>query len=274
MASKVKGLSLSGTLPRNTLTVSALGKDYIVDVDVMMSNYRCIYGQGCQGTDPLKKTHCKDVPDKSVTGCCNTNVWFTRRDGIDGDPDTPSRITQYVEMLTEEDCENLSEIRRRGWYRDIGEKEACTRTLAGRCIFLNTDMENGKNGCSLWHLAHRIDIDPHLTRPLACHIVPIASFDLGTSPEGNPVVLATLTPSWWGWFDPDSYWCTNDPAAFSGSEPAFRTLASELRDYFGKEAWEEIEPHLEALYEDRKAHFQKSWGQPVQLPMPFVRKQD
>ena len=39
-------------LPDETLTVAHEEDEYVLDVAALTSNYRCIYGQGCQGTTP------------------------------------------------------------------------------------------------------------------------------------------------------------------------------------------------------------------------------
>lgn len=125
--------------------------EYALDVRALMSNYRCIYGVGCQGTTP-------------------------------------------------HDQLRLPEHRRAGGEARLRPVPPCGR----------------------------LGIDPMHTRPMICHVEPAAAFLIADDlADGGRRVLVTLRPSWLGWFAPDGYWCTSDPAAYSANDPVFRRLASE-----------------------------------------------
>ena len=75
----------------------------------------------------------------------------------------------------------------------------------------------------------------------------------------------TLRPHWFGWFSPDGYFCTDDPAAYSASEPVFRRMASEYATLLGAEVYAALVPALEQAWAERGARLQAAWGTPTDL---------
>lgn len=277
---RISGLRYQGPLPKETITISVAEDEYVLDVPTLTSNYRCIYGEGCQGTSTRSDSPRNHTPeDNSVTGCCRTSVIFQMSDGqVEPDQlgveDSPARIAKWVDLLEEDETQNWSQVQD-GWYRDNyseahpnPEHPARVRTIKGNCIFLNTEMDNGKTGCALYHLAQRLDMDPALTRPIACSVVPSDLFEIGDTPEGGTRYLVTIRPHWFGWFSPDGYWCTKDPAAFSGTQAAYQTLEQEFRVRMGDTEYQEMKRALDQVMEERGERIKRSWGQPVELPMP------
>ena len=84
-------------------------------------------------------------------------------------------------------------------YRELMGQAASLAQVAGNCIFLNTEMANGRTGCALFHHAQRVGVEPRDTRPRVCHSVPAAAFTMADDTEtlsGGYRMLVTLQPPW------------------------------------------------------------------------------
>lgn len=270
---------LSGPLPDELVIVRHGVDEYALDVLALLSNYRCIYGQGCQGvTPPGGESSELYVPhNPAVTGCCRTVPEFQHATAEVAEEDaervdSPLRIKPYVEALRPDEAQHYDQINAGDWYSEVEQSsgwESQNAGVGGNCIFLNTDGPEGKLGCALYHLAGRLGIDPKETRPQVCHIEPAAAFVIAEGlASGGRRVLVTLRPAWYGWFASDRYWCTSDPAAYSATEPAFRGMASQYEWLLGEDVFATLSPVLEELWEQRREHYQRNWGRPVPLETP------
>ena len=271
---------LTGLFARETVTVTVGADDYILDISALTSNYRCIYGQGCQGTTPLvgERPGQHRPADPSVTGCCRTSPSYGRAIAEADDDvqpaatagDTPTRVQPFVAELTRDEAQHYDRITTEGWLVEKQDADGIWDsrhvTVGGNCIFLNTEMANGKTGCALWHVALRLGADPKAARPYVCHSAPAAAFGAGVTADGTGErVFVTLRPHWFGWFDPDGYFCTDDPAAYSAAEPVFRRMASEYATLLGADVYAALVPALEQAWAERGARLQSSWGTPPDL---------
>lgn len=272
---------LDGPLPRETLTVEHDGDEYVLDVPALMSNYRCIYGQGCRGTTPLEgEGRGRRRPeDASVTGCCRTSPVYRKASaevtaGDEASDDSPLRVAPFVAELQPDEAQHFDRIAAGDWHTEDqdgdGHWTARHTTERGNCIFLNTEMPNGKTGCALFHVAARLGVDPKDTRPFSCHTAPAAAFLLDNALRGGGQrVLVTLQPHWFGWFAAEGYFCTDDPAAFSADEPVFRRMAAEFSRLLGTEVYAALAPALEEIWTERAERMRRSWGRPVPIPAPI-----
>lgn len=272
---------LSGPLPDELVRVRYGDDEYFLDVLALTSNYQCIYGMGCKGTTPLggEGPGRHRPADPSVTGCCRVGPTFGLRStevgGLDPlEADSPLRLLPFVAALTPEDAQHHDQIAAGNWYAETAaDSVASSRAVLveGNCVFLNTEMADGLNGCSLYHLAGRLGIDPKLTRPKICHSAPAAAFTMADDQEtasGGFRLLVTLQPPWFGWFSPDGYFCTSDPAAYSAKDPVFRRMASEYSSLLGEDVYATLLAALEEIWAERGARLQRNWGTPVPLEMP------
>lgn len=270
---------LTGPLPAELVIVKHEQDEYALDVLALMSNYRCIYGQGCQGVTPWDGEGPDNYlpADPSVTGCCRTTPGFNlaTAEVADADAarlDSPLRIKPYVDALGPDDAQHYDQIAAGKWYTEVEQSDGWdsrNAAVGGNCIFLNTDTPQGKLGCALHHLAGRLGVDPKDTRPIICHIEPAAAFVIADDlPDSGRRVLVTLRPPWSGWFARDRYWCTSDPSAYSASEPVFRRMASEYTALLGEDVFATLLPVMEELWAQRHEHYERNWGRPVPLPTP------
>lgn len=274
------GLALTGPVPEEIVTVRVGEDEYVLDVVALTSNYQCIYGRGCQGVTPFDgEGPGHHLPaDRSVTGCCRTSPGYALAtaevdDADAGVVDSPLRVRPFVEALQPDEAQHYDRIASGDWYwekqDDDGVWDARHTKVGGNCIFLNTEMDNGKVGCALYHVALRLGLDPKHTRPFVCHSVPADAFTIGdTNDEKGRRLLVTLRPPWFGWFAPEGYFCTKDPAAFSADEPVFRRMRSEYTSLLGEQVYAALLAVLEQIWAERGARLRQNWGRPVALGMP------
>ncbi len=269
---------LTGPLPDELVRVRHGVDEYFLDVLALTSNYQCIYGRGCQGVTHLRgEGPGRHLPaDPSVAGCCRVGPTFRSRtdevaEGDETTVDSPLRIRPFVEALTPEDAQHHDLIATGAWYDQEDDGSARGALVEGNCIFLNTEMANGRTGCSLYHLADRLGLDPKDTRPAVCHSSPAAAFTMADDTDtvsGGFRLLVTLQPPWTGWFSPEGWFCTSDPAAYSATEPVFRRMASEYASLLGDDVWAVASPVLEQAWAERGERLRASWGTPVPLETP------
>ena len=274
------GLALTGPVPDEIVTVRHGDDEYVLDIAALTSNYQCIYGRGCQGVTPFEgEGPGQHLPaDRSVTGCCRTAPGFGLATAEVGDATRPRSTRRcasrrYVDQLEPDEAQHYDRIAGGDWFvekqDDDGVWDSRHMKVGGNCIFLNTEMANGKTGCALYHLADRLGVPAKDTRPLVCHSTPAAVFAISETNDGaGERLLVTLRPPWFGWFAPSGYFCTKDPAAFSASEPVFERMESEFRSLLGDEIWDVLRPVLDQVWTERGERLRKSWGRPVALDMP------
>jgi hypothetical protein len=135
-------------------------RQFRVNVSFMLSNYECIFGQGCPGS--LNKHPSADF------GCCERGVTFI-------DEDDFAHVEEMVGQLTAEDCDNIDHVRNRGWFlASRSGKPYKTRKVGSLCIFGNrTGGAAGKSGCAFHHLAARQGKHHTETKPFICWSVPL-----------------------------------------------------------------------------------------------------
>jgi len=273
-------VELSELVAGELVSVVYDSNEYVLDVAALTSNYRCIYGQGCQGTTPLQgeEPGRQRPADPSVTGCCRTGPRYRMATAEVGDADrglldSPMRIQRFVEALGPQDAQHHERIAAGDWFTEVEHEDGTwashNTTVAGNCIFLNTEMPAGRTGCALYHLALRLGVEPRRTRPVICHSSPAAAFLIADAADRTtPQVLVTLQPGWFGWFASTGYFCMSDPAAYTAAEPVFRRMASEYTTLLGESVWNALVPTLEQIWRERGEQLSRSWGQPVELHPP------
>lgn len=227
------------------------GAEYTIRVHLtwLMSNWQCVFGNGCPGMFPKNSSTYKDD-----AGCCTDSFYFNNHDEIDFVATQMARLTDddwdkdrraYVEKhgyvktlkkgktVTDEDGEEALE----GW-------SAKGKVFEGACVFQNrNDGSAGKPGCAFHWLAQRTGESHTEVMPHVCWQLPIR---FGETEDGSNVY--ELRP--WDtaqWF-PDEYefndnsmshhwWCIDVPDAYVGSDPVYKTLEEELTKTLGERDW-------------------------------------
>jgi hypothetical protein len=211
-------------------------RHYTFDVSFLLSGYTCIYGAGCQGVR-------SDGPDETV-GCCLHGAYLNE----DDDADELARLV--TEELDGEAMQLHAEALADGVLEEDDEGESHTRVLDGACIFQNRAGFAAGTGCALHHLAERRG-EHHMTfKPTVCWQLPLhRTIDERTANDGGTLEVHTIAAferGHWGEGGADFDWyCLEDPAAFRGRRPLYRSMERELRTMVGDAVYGELAGYLD-----------------------------
>jgi hypothetical protein len=213
------------------------GRRWQIDVTFLLSNWQCIFGNGCQGVLTEK------APEL-VLGCCSYGAHFS--DVADRD-----QVARAALDLTPDEWQFAKIGRKKGIYKkagkdDDGTMEWKTRLVDDACIFLNRDGFAAGPGCAL-HL-HGMKTGQHHAdlKPEVCWQLPLRRFD---EDQDDGTVVTTLTEfarDGWGEGGEDfAWWCTEAPEAFTGAEPVYVSMRAELRKMLGKRLYRSVIGYLD-----------------------------
>ncbi len=207
-----------------------------IDVTFLLSSWQCIFGCGCQGVEE------KPAPERMI-GCCTHGAYFSDRKDRD-------HVVTIATKLTDEEWELAKIGRKKGIFEkmgkdDDGNPEWRTRVVGDACIFLNrVGFPNGA-GCALHQHAARVGVHHSSVKPEVCWQLPLRRVD---EEQEDGSVISTLSEygrSGWGEGGEDfGWWCTEEPAAFTGTEPVYRSLAEELRRMLGRKLYADVAAYL------------------------------
>jgi hypothetical protein len=203
------------------------------DLTWLLSRWTCVFGSACHGI----------LAGRPEEGCCSHGAFFT-------DADDEKRVRAAAKKLTPLTWQHY----RRGFknYTEMdtidGEKPArrtATQTEDGPCVFLNDADFPAGGGCALHAQALRDGVHPLAYKPDVCWQLPVRrEQDWIKRPDGTKVLQSTLTEfdrRGWGAGGHDlDWWCTSSPEAHVGTEPMFRSYASELTALIGGAAYERL----------------------------------
>ncbi len=223
-------------------------RTWVFDVTFLLSNWTCVYGQGCQGvlTGPSPEL---------LQGCCSYGAHFT-------DAADVGRVKAAAATLTPEQWQFRPAGRRRGVVKTNSAGEQVTRMVDGACIFLNRPGFEGGAGCALHRAALERGERPLDLKPDVCWQLPLRRED---REDAGGHVTSTVT-EWgraeWGAGGAEfHWWCTEATEAFSHPQPVYRSMAEELTELVGAEVYGRLVAYL-----DRRA------AGSVPLPHPTVRR--
>ena len=203
------------------------GTRWRVDMSFMSSNWRCIWGDGCEGILDHRAAELNQ-------GCCSVGAHLIDEDeartiGALGLMLDPARFQQHEAAAAD------------GVLAD-GPQPA-TRVVDDACIFFNKPGFPGGEGCALHIAAVDEGESPMDWKPSICWQAPLK---VDTESDG----ARTLRPwrkSDWGVGEHLAWCCTdaNDgpdegPSAYTGTEPVALSMAAELRGLVGPEIAVEI----------------------------------
>lgn len=223
-------------------------RTWVFDLTYLTSNWRCIFGQGCQGvlTGPAEEL---------VHGCCSYGAHFV-------DEEDEATTLAYAARLTDEQWQ-LKEVARRkgGPTKQNKQGERKTRVVDGACIFLNRPGFPGGIGCALHNAAVQAGDRPLDWKPDVCWQLPLR-LEEHTDDHGH--VTSTLR-EWkrrdWGAGGMEfHWWCTEAPEAFTDPRPVYETNRNEIVEMVGQAAYDLLVDHIQRR------------GDGQLLPHPAVRK--
>jgi len=222
-------------------------RTWVFDVTFLLSRWRCIYGEGCQGvlTGPAEEL---------AQGCCSYGAHFT-------DDDDVARVKAAAKTLTDDDWQFAVTGRRGGVVRSQPDGTRVSRLVDGACIFLNRPGFAGGPGCALHRAALSRGQVPLELKPDVCWQLPLRREDT-TDDAGR--ITSTISQwerrHWGGGGEEFHWWCTEAPEAFIGAEPVYQNLAPELVAMVGEATYQRLVGYLQAHQSAR-----------IPLPHPVVR---
>lgn len=226
-------------------------RTWVFDVTFLMSNWSCIFGNGCKGV-------LTEDFSEAVQGCCSYGAHFTG-------PDDIAHTQQMAERLTPSQWQFRDQGRAGGVVQVNDDGETTTRLVEDACIFLNRPGFDGDGlGCAFHHAAQASG-QRHLdVMPEVCWQLPLRRSD---ETDGNGWVTSTVSEwkrrDWGEGGDDFHWWCTDADDAFVGTRPVYEELGDELRAITTEAAYELVVAHLR----DRVARK----GTEVYLPHPALR---
>ena len=222
-------------------------RTWIFDVTYLMSNWSCIYGNGCQGvlTGPAEEL---------AQGCCSYGAHFM-------DDDDVATVVASAARLTKEQWQFRKRAEKKGFLAREPDGTQTTRVVEGACIFLNRPGFAGGVGCALHIGALEAGERPLDWKPDVCWQVPVRLQE-HTDEHGH--VTSTIR-EWkrrdWGEGGLEfHWWCTDSPEAFVGKKPVYQYLRDEIVELTGETVYDLLVAQL-------KARSSRSY-----LPHPAVRR--
>ncbi len=216
-----------------------------IDVTFLTSHWNCIYGCGCQGvlTEPAPEMH---------QGCCSYGAHFTDKKDRD-------KVVRMAKQLRDDEWQFAKAGRKKGVVAKAGKGDWRTRLVQDACIFLNRPGFPGGPGCAFHVHAMNSGVHHSELKPEVCWQLPLTVDTRDEDDDTTTSVLTEFGRTGWGEGGEEfAWWCTEDPAAFTGAEPVYRSMADELRLTLGDALYPEVVEYL-----DRRTK-----GDGVPLPHP------
>jgi hypothetical protein len=218
------------------------GRSWQIDVTFLLSSWTCIFGRGCQGvlTGPAPEL---------VQGCCSYGAHFSDKKDRD-------HVVKIAKQLGDDVWQHAAAARKKGIYAkcgkdEDGKQEWRTRLVDDACIFLNRPGFPAGAGCALHIYAAQTGVHHSGVKPEVCWQLPLRRID---EEQEDGSVVSTLTEfardGWGEGGDDFSWWCTEEPAAFTGHAPVYVELREELRKMLGTKLCKQV---VEYLDERRRA---------------------
>ncbi|MFZ4515916.1 MAG: hypothetical protein ACOYN3_06355 [Acidimicrobiia bacterium] len=208
------------------------GRQWMVDITYLASHYNCIFGCGCKGvlTAPTPELQ---------QGCCSYGAHYS-------DKADRTRTERAAKRLPAEYWQYRDVGLEKGVSANVGEFGR-TRLVNDACIFLNrVGFETGP-GCAFHFYAQ--DSGEHFLelKPEVCWQVPLRREDREEEDGTVTSILTSFDREDWGEGGDDfAWWCTEEPEAFTGREPLYRSSEAEFRAILGDALYEQVATYLDA----------------------------
>ena len=221
------------------------------DVTFLESNWNCIFGAGCQGV-------LTEATPELAQGCCSYGAHFT-------DEEDRQRVEQAATRLTADQWQFKSRGRN-GTTRVKKNSEIVTRLVQDACIFLNRpDFARGP-GCALHVMAMDNQESYIPLKPEVCWQLPLHRDD---QVEESGHVITRIgqwdRSHWGGGGEEFHWWCTEDPAAFTGKHRVVDSMSEELVAMVGQTVYDQLLAYMDR----RRAQPNKTY-----LAHPVMRRKN
>ena len=228
-----------------------------VDVTFLTSHWSCIFGNGCQGVLT------EEAPELAQ-GCCSYGAHAS-------DAKDQALVNRAAKLLDDDTWQFRKRAKKKGIWVKVAKDDYRTRLVDGACIFLNRPGFATGPGCALHQLADRTGQHHSDLKPEVCWQLPIRNIEEYDEDADDGIVYHRLTEfarhGWGDGGDEFAWWCTEEPAAFVGREPVYRSLEPELRKVCGDALYEMIAEYLD----DRLASGPVPVVHPAEVPVVLGR---
>jgi hypothetical protein len=211
-------------------------RTWMVDVTFLLSRWRCIFGDGCQGvlTGPSPELE---------QGCCSYGAHFT-------DDDDVKRVEATAARLTADEWQFYAKGHRKSGRLNVitttEDGTRITKQADNACVFLNRPGWKGGSGCALHAAAIAHGERPMDWKPDVCWQLPLRREDETDSVGHVTSVVRQWDRRHWGEGGAEfAWWCTEAPEAFTGTEAVYESMAEELEAMVGPVAHRLITAELE-----------------------------
>ena len=224
------------------------GSTYVFDLTFLVSNWTCIFGDGCLGvlTAPAPEL---------VQGCCTYGAHFT------GKKDR-KKTERHAALLTDEQWQFKAVADELGGPIHKNEDgDVVSRLVDDACIFLNRVGFGAGPGCALHAAALEADERPLDWKPEVCWQVPLRlDYHVDDNQRHTYTLREWKRRDWGEGGEEFHWWCTEGPEAFVDHRPVYETMRDEIVEMVGLKAYDLFVEHVAAR------------GQERYLPHPALRR--
>lgn len=206
---------------------------WLFDVTFFLSDYSCIYGQGCQSI-------AESPTASNALGCCTHGAHFV-------DDEDRESVAGYVALLTPAEWQfHARAVQKGGPLKKKKDGDWVTRKVDGACIFLNRDGFEGGSGCALHHGAVNRGQRPLDWKPDVCWQVPI-HLDIHEDEYGYETIFvrAWQRRDWGPGGSEFHWWCIDTDDAYSALSPLYLTAKDELVEMVGHGIYQQLVTELD-----------------------------
>jgi hypothetical protein len=204
-------------------------RTWTFDATYLMSNHKCIFGEGCKGVLDADAT-------EMMQGCCSYGAHFVDED------DVQTVVKAFINVKPHH-MQFYDKAVKKG-FLDAGEPDSdgapvtTTRLVDDACIFLNRPGFEGGAGCALHIAALEAGARPLDWKPNVCWQVPMR-LEHATDDTGHVVSqLREWKRRDWGDGGAEfHWWCTEAPEAFTHRLPVYESLRDEIVELIGEEIY-------------------------------------
>jgi hypothetical protein len=242
-------------------------KTATLPLDFLISNYQCIWNEGCKGCQ-----------DPGPYGCCYGGADFGGNDGEKLRVSTEQLVSEHPELWHRANHyagRFFRSLRKPGplgiagarmnwnwkilFNRDKSWEGYRTKVYDGRCEFFNPE-DHEHHGCALHALALKTGKHHTETKAQACWVLPFTATYHFEGDWEHVAVTVVKSHHWIAGQDEDveppvdtdhpNWWCIEDEAAYIGKTSVLVSMQDELIELIGEElywrAWNYIEEESKA----------------------------
>lgn len=206
---------------------------WMFDTTFLLSDYLCIYGDGCQSID-----HSAETSD--LLGCCLHGAHLV-------DDEDRKLVTRYAAELGPDEWQFHDRAARKGGpLKRNRSGDWVTRKAERACIFLNREGFAGGAGCALHAAAVRRGQRPVDWKPDVCWQVPL-HLDIHTDEYGHETVLvrAWQRRDWGPGGEDFHWWCIESEDAYRATDPVYIGARDELIEMVGAGIYRSLAAELD-----------------------------